>query len=175
MQANPQGAFAMSQLEQTPIPFSNGEELVHSIVQSLVFQAIELDDFLGRTHGHSFFDNSHTVYAGALPEALLADLNARVARYTSTPDAESVLEHYYEPTGQLSVPVLTLHTTLDPVAPHFNEIVYHDRVASVGRLGFLIQRDVTAYGHVNFTPSAIAGAFADLVRWVETGAKPSGA
>jgi hypothetical protein len=163
----------MTQLDQT-IPFSNGEELVGSIVQSLVFQAIELDDFLGRTHGRSFFDNSRTVYSGPLPEALLADLNARVARYTRTPDAENVLEQYYEPTGQLSMPVLTIHTTLDPVAPLFNERVNHDRVASAGKLQFLVQREVNTYGHCNFPPSAIAGAFLDLVRWVETGEKPAG-
>ena len=173
MQANPQGALAMSQIVQTPIPFSNGAELLGSIAQSLVFQALELEDLLDRTHGHSFFENRATVYTGALPPELLADLNARVARYGRAPDADAFLERGYEPSGRLSIPVLTLHAALDPVAPVFLESAYHDRVASAGRLGFLAQRQVVSYGHYMFPPSVIEAAFEDLVHWVDTGSKPS--
>jgi hypothetical protein len=83
----------------------------------LVFQLIGLNDFLDRTHGHSFFDNASIQYTSALmPPELLADLNSRVERHQRAPDAGAYLENYYEPSGQLLIPVLALHTTRDPVA-----------------------------------------------------------
>src|SRR5204863_3282280 len=83
IQANPQPAIALTQVTQTPIPFSNGLELGQSIIQALVLQAIELQDLLERTHGQGFFDNSNTIYTGNLPPELLADLNNRIARFSA--------------------------------------------------------------------------------------------
>ena len=76
---------------------------------------------MGRTHGHPPFDNMDTVYTGALPPEILGLINATVGRYESTPDARNYLEHYYQPDGDISIPVLTLHNNLDPVAPIFHE------------------------------------------------------
>jgi len=170
IQANPQGAFLISQIYQTRIAFQSPEELVGSIVQALVFHAIELDDFMGRTHGHPFFDNSGTVYAGALPQPLLDDLNARVARYESAPDAESVMRNYYEPTGDLNIPMLALHTCRDPLIPAFHEEAYRGRVK---RPELFVCRMIDRYGHSIYTPDEVVAAFQDLVQWVEAGVKPS--
>jgi pimeloyl-ACP methyl ester carboxylesterase len=170
--ANPQGAFELSQITQTPVPFANPPELVQSIVQALILQAIALDDLLGRTHGHPFFDNSHTIYTGSLPPELLADLNAKVTRYSATPDAQAWADREYEPTGQIQVPVLTLHDSRDPVVPLVNEIVFAGRVSKAGNSRFLVQRTIDAYGH----PVKIADVdrgLGDLIDWVNTGASPT--
>ena len=78
--ANPTGAVLMTRI--LPIPFTNGSQLVEAIVRELGFQFLGADDFLSRAHGHVFFDNWNTVYTGAgVPQPVLDDLNAKVARY----------------------------------------------------------------------------------------------
>ena len=178
MTANPTGAGAIAQIMATlgtPIPFASGPQLVQSIVTALAFNYRVLPDLLDRTHGHSPFDNSATVYASAaLPPALLAHLNATVDRFTSTPDAVAYLRHYYEPTGDIRVPVLTLANRLDPVAAPFNEPAYAATVLAAGNARNLWQRQsVNLYGHCVFTVAEQVRAFTDLAAWVETGVTPA--
>jgi hypothetical protein len=163
IQANPQPALALSQVTQTPIPFSNGEELVRSIIQALVLQAVELGDLLERTHGQGFFDNSQTVYTGNLPPELLADLNARVARYTAGPAAARFLDKYYEPTGDLRIPLISLHTTMDPVVPLFHEDIYRSLAEAKGHGDNLHQTKIVKYGHVQFTAEEIVTGFVQMI------------
>jgi hypothetical protein len=153
----------MTQITQTPIPFSNGPELGQSIIQALVLQAVELEDLLDRTHGQGFFDNAQTVYTGNLPPELLADLNARVARYSDGPFARRFLDKYYEPTGDLRVPVVSLHTSLDPVVPLFHETIYRSLVEAQGHGANLHQTTVERYGHLQFTPEEIVGGFQQMI------------
>ena len=170
MSAHPEGAFAISQL--APVPFADGNELVASIVQALVLHALELGDLLMRTQGQSFFDNANVVYTGPLPQPLLDDLNAHVARYQIGPAAVAFMQRYYEPTGRLRIPLLALHTTRDPVVPLFHEDIYRERVAAAGSSEWLQQRVDDRYGHVGFTPDEIMGAFMDLVHWADTSRRP---
>jgi pimeloyl-ACP methyl ester carboxylesterase len=138
MTANPIPAFLMASI--LPIPYTSPTELFTAIVTELGFQFNGASDFLDRAHGHVFFDNTRTVYTGpGVPQAVLDALNAHVARYQSTPDAESFLSQCYQPTGNLRIPVLTLHTTRDPVVPMFNETHYHDLVAARGNSSMLRQ------------------------------------
>ena len=163
IQANPQPAILMTQITQTPIPFSSGPELGQSIIQALVLQAIELQDLLDRTHGQGFFDNTQTVYTGNLPPELLADLNAHVARYSDGPAAAHFLAKYYEPTGDLRVPLVSLHTSLDPVVPIFHEATYRSLVEGKGQGANLHQTTPERYGHLMFTPEEIVGAFGQMI------------
>ena len=163
IQADPGPALELAQITQTPIPFSNGAELVQSIIQALVLQAVELEDLLNRTHGQGFFDNSTTIYTGNLPPDVLADVNAHVARYSAGPAATQFLDKYYEPTGDLRVPMVSLHTQLDPVVPVLHEAIYRSLVESKGQTGNLHQTIVQRYGHLMFTPEEIVGAFGQMV------------
>ncbi len=113
------------------------------------------------------------MYAGPLPPELLADVNARVARYQVAPDAAAYLMQYYQPTGKLMIPVLTVHNLYDPVVPYFHELAYHDIVARAGRLDLLLQRQIDTYGHPVGDTAAALVAFDDLVRWVDTRQKPA--
>jgi hypothetical protein len=122
---------------------------------------------LDRTHGQGFFDNTQTVYAGNLPPALLADLNARVARYSDGPAAAHFLAKYYEPTGDLRVPLVSLHTSLDPVVPVFHEAILRSLVEGKGRGANLHQTTPERYGHVMFTPEEIVGAFGQMISMSE--------
>ena len=164
MSAHPEGAGIISRLVQTPVPYASGQELVGSIVQALALHFIELDDLLHRTGGESFFDNANVTYTGALPALVLADLNARVARFHSTRDVQEFLDDYYETSGRLRIPMMTLFNTRDPVVNGFNETRYAARIARRGHADLLVQRSFARYGHSElFTPQEISDAFADLV------------
>ncbi len=171
MAAHPEGAFAISQIAQAPVPFRSGEELVTSIATALAFHAVALEDLKERTHGHSFFDNEKTIYVSAtLAPDVIDYINGTVDRFSATPDAKAYLDHYYEATGRLSIPTITLHMRWDPVVPIFQESLYADRVAANGRLDLLEQRTIEKYGHPSVPPvgeeitaSELAEAFDDLV------------
>src|SRR5687767_9424093 len=108
MPGTPTLAFATA----AGLPFTSAAELVTGALQAIGFNIRFTNDLLQRTHGHSFFDNLDTTYPAAV--------NGIVDRYTATPDALNYLRHYYTPTGNLSFPMLTLHTTRDPVVPSFH-------------------------------------------------------
>jgi len=173
MEANPNGALAMAQIDQIPIPFATFEELVESILTALAYYATEFTDLNNRTHGHGFFDNSDTQYTGALPPEQLQAINAGIQRFAASPSALSYLEHFYNPSGALRIPMLTLATSRDPVVPGFHQISYRDAVTAAGASDFLVQREIERYGHLTFTPEELGQAFNDLVLWVEFGVKPA--
>ena len=93
--------------------------------------------------------------------------------FESSPAGDNYLKHWYEPDGQLDIPVLTLHTSMDAVVPLFHEPAYAETVAAAGRSEMLVQRTVDRYGHCAFTGPEQIGAFLDLVAWVETGVAPT--
>ena len=174
--ANPTGFQLIAFSKQTQLAGNNTTELLTSLVNALAYQAIGVNDLLARTHGHALFDNSSTVYASAIP-ALIPDaaydpVNAAIRRYTATPDAVAWLDHNYEPTGNLQIPMLTVHKTRDRLVPYRHELEYQARVAAAGSSAKLAQRSQDAFGHCDFDASYMLSNFHDLVQWVDTGVKP---
>jgi hypothetical protein len=174
MQSNPTGAFAIAAIDQTPVPFANPPELVESIVTALTGNAGSYSDLVPELHGKPYFDNRNVSYtSGALPPPLLAAINAGVGRFSASPGALNYMNQYYNPSGALQIPMLTLSTSRDPVVPGFNQISYRNVVAAAGHSDLLVQREINRYGHCVFTPTELATAFADLVGWAEFGIKPT--
>jgi pimeloyl-ACP methyl ester carboxylesterase len=170
LQANPQGLGVIQMLARRPLPGGNSQEIAQSLITVLVFAMQGGSDFYDRTHHHSNFDNHDVRYTSpGLPPALIDDINARVARYTRTPDATAYLVHYGEPAGTLRIPVLTLHTTRDPVVPIWHELLLGQADAG----DWLLQRQVARYGHDTCTLAEMMTGFADLVTWADTGQKPA--
>lgn len=173
MSSNPAGAFAIASIDQTPVPFATLAELLQSVATALAGHADSFSNLLALTHGHPYFDNWDTHYTGGLPPALLQAINAGAQRFTASPSALQYLDHYYEPSGDLRIPMLMLSTSRDPVVPGFNQSSYRNTVAAAGSSDLLVQREINRYGHCVLAPAEIASAFADLVLWVEFGIKPA--
>ena len=178
MQSSPAGAFAIASIDQTPAPFSNPAELLESIATALGANAGSYSDLVPELHGKPYFDNRNLQYtSGALPPPLLTAVNAGVGRFDAAPSALNYMEKYYQPTGNLQIPMLMLSTQRDPVAPAFNQAAYLNLVTAAGHSDLLVQRSVSGtgggYGHCTFTPVELGTAFADLVGWVEYGVKPA--
>lgn len=189
--ANPIGLYAIASTVQTPLAYAPigsvtnpadpaFQTLVGSLVTALFYQHIGTNDMVARTHGHTPVDNTETVYSvGTLviPNPalafLIAQANEGVQRYSATPDALNYNEHWFAPTGNLKIPVVSVHNLWDPLVPYFHEPAYAQAVSEAGASAMLLQRAVANYGHCNFSTSLVVSSFQTLVDWVETGVKPA--
>jgi hypothetical protein len=77
-------------------------------------------------------------------------------------------------TGNIPVPVLSLHNLGDLFVPFHNEVVYEAEVAAQGKSDLLVQRAIRGVNHCGFTTTEYETAFTDLVTWVEQGIRPAG-
>jgi pimeloyl-ACP methyl ester carboxylesterase len=182
--SDPTGLTAAVLAQQTRLPGASPEEFVTALVFAMFFHHVSADDLFNRTNEKAFFNNANTTYAPGAPvpgtEPLFGALNAAVERAASTPSADAYVERLYEPTGQLQIPVLTLHTTRDPVTPTWHEDLYRNRVAAAGSANNLRQWLVPGFGHCNaagatpdpaFTVATVQALLA-LTAWAEQGVDP---
>src|SRR5262245_30209220 len=171
--AHPESLGILNLVTRHPLAGNNGQELTTSLITVLGFQVFGATDLPGRMHDPSFFDNAgHNYSTAQLPSQVTNPINAKVARFQSTADARAWMDHYGEPSGELRIPVLTMHNTRDPVVPFFHEALLKSAVDARGFSGNLAQRSKDSYGHVAFTPDELMQGFTDLVHWVDTGVKP---
>ncbi len=124
-------------------------------------------------------DNHDVVYQFDADPALSTDemtFNDSVFRQFADPQARNANGLAQVPviTGDIRIPVLTLHNLGDLFVPAHNEIEYARRVADRGNSDLLVQRAIRGVGHCGFTPTEFVTAFAELVEWVEFGIKPAG-
>jgi hypothetical protein len=76
--------------------------------------------------------------------------------------------------GDITIPVLTLHNLGDLFVPVLNEVEYVTRVTAHGKRDLLVQRAIRGVLHCDFTAAEFSTAFLDLVAWLEFGIKPAG-
>jgi pimeloyl-ACP methyl ester carboxylesterase len=106
------------------------------------------------------FGNLLTWYRGSLNDRRL---NANVERVRPDREARGYLRSYYQPTGKLSRPLVTLHNTLDGLIPFRHELLYLGKVIASGSARYLTILPVERYGHCNFRTEELLGAFAFMV------------
>lgn len=102
------------------------------------------------------------------------DLSADLAALQSAPEISASPQalrygRSITPTGDIGIPVLTLHTEGDGYVINENERLYGDRVQDSGDSGLLRQTYVHRAGHCAFTPAEQIEAFKTLVQRLDTG------
>ena len=158
--ANPGPAFELAGIHPVNIQYADATELFTAILTGIYFHVGSFTDFLDRTHGHDFFDNSDVLYSGSSDDEAL---NATIPRFTSTPDAEAFMRQWYEPTGKLKIPAVAIHTTRDEVVQIFHEDSYFEKVSAAGYSDNLVQHYIDRFGHCEFTLEEILAAFDEMV------------
>jgi hypothetical protein len=103
------------------------------------------------------FDNSDRSYRGSSADSTL---NSRVQRFHSTADPSRLAA--LQTQARLERPLVTMHTTGDPIVPIWHEQLYANRL-SPGSRAFYTPITVERYGHCNFTDAEILAAFSTLV------------
>jgi pimeloyl-ACP methyl ester carboxylesterase len=150
---------------------TNADEIMSAAMTGMGFSARYGAEIKARTNGHNPYGNTNSVYGSADNP-----VNVGVGRFTQAEDAFEYLEHNYTPTGNLQIPVVTLHTTLDPVVPFpIHEPRFAKSVADQNASQWLVQRSVNRFGHCAMKPEEILGSFDALWTWVnDSNARPSG-
>jgi len=80
----------------------------------------------------------------------------------------------YQTTGQLQIPMLTMHTTGDGQVPFYQAQLLRRRVDEAGRSDLLVQRVIRDPGHCGFNRAEWEAGLQALVAWVEHDEKPEG-
>jgi hypothetical protein len=117
------------------------------------------------TAGGMPYGNQDTWYEGTVFPYSDEALNLGVERVDSDGRARAYVRRAYQPTGELYVPLVTLHNTLDPVVPFWHEGLYASRAAPSG---FYIPYPVPLqenYGHCEFKAEEVLGAFNLLISY----------
>jgi len=100
------------------------------------------------------------------------DRLAGEARITAEPSAVGYLERHIVFSGELEVPVLTVHTDGDGLVTPDNQWAYADVVGHAGHQDLLRQAFVHRAGHCTFTFAEVLTALDVLVERMDTGAWP---
>jgi pimeloyl-ACP methyl ester carboxylesterase len=119
--------------------------------------------------GGNPFDNRNIIYDGFDDNVAL---NRGVKRYSADPKAREYLRLYYTPTGRISDPVLTMHTTYDNLIPGRYVSQYDSTARNAGTNDLFVTKFIVASGHCNFTIPQIITAFEDLITWVRERKRP---
>ncbi len=125
---------------------------------------------LVRTGGLSPVTNLGVRYRGSDDDAAL---NAGVFRAGFNEGAIAFVNSAYNPTGDVEIPTITMHTIGDGLVIVENEHEYREEFVEEGDRGRLFQLFTNAGGHCEFSNSELAAAFAALVNWVEKKQRPT--
>lgn len=177
------GAIQIALIDQTLMPLPNGppffgpldaNQFGTFVVTPLLLHATLVNDVVQHTQGHIPFGNDNLTYTSQAPfmAPVLVAINAGVTRVAARPDAVNWIANNGETSGQLTIPMLTLHTRFDTWVPIATEGIYRARVAAAGHSDLLVQRTTNGFDHCNFTAAEVGQGLADLVNWVEHGQKP---
>jgi pimeloyl-ACP methyl ester carboxylesterase len=144
-----------------PVAGNDLRSLAETTVGILWYNVFGTEDAQARLGGQPF-DNSARVYTGSSDDAAL---NAGVARFTADPAIWPNLLRF-ETTGNLEVPVSTLHTTGDPFVPIAQAGLYHEKVIRAGASELLAHTTVERHGHCTFQAFELLGAFTAFIEKV---------
>ena len=104
----------------------------------------------------------------------LVTLNAN--RTISAPFyARHYLEQNADYTGEITDPVLTLHTLYDPLVTVTQEREYLETITAAHRTRYLYQAYTNGNGHCNFTGEQLVASVTAINNWVRNNTKPTAA
>ena len=104
------------------------------------------------------YDNSQKQYAD--PE-----VEAKIRRFTAEGDVAAAIAPY-QTSGQLQVPLIVMHTTLDPIVPYWHQGLYTAKVEAAGSQDKFAAITIPTYGHCQFRAGQQVYAFARLLHAV---------
>lgn len=125
----------------------------------LWYNAFATNDGTDRLGGQPF-DNQNRMYTGSDDDV---QLNQGVQRFSADRAALDEIAANYQTTGKLSVPLVTLHTTGDPVVPYRHATIYRGKTIAADNIALHDHFEAERYGHCNFTFTEFLAAFSRLV------------
>lgn len=161
--ANSATLLELLTVAQAAYDAGNSQSRVASTERLLWYNVMGTADARDKLGGQPF-DNQGRQYAGSSNDQAL---NAGVARFSADPAALAAIDAGYQTHGNLQMPVVTLHTTLDPVVPYWHATEYRAKVEAAGAAAKHETYAIPRYGHCAFEAIEILGAFNRLVALTE--------
>lgn len=152
-------ALELVTITGAPVAGNDLRSIAETTVSILWYNVFGTEDARQRLGGQPF-DNAARAYSGSSDDAAL---NAGIARYQADPTALTALARF-ETSGALTVPVVNLHTTGDPIVPFDQMSLYGAKVSQAGGSRLLTQTTVDRHGHCTFQAAEVLDAFATLWR-----------
>lgn len=157
--ANPAAARQLYRVTLTP---SDPQQPAASALAVLWYNVFATDDANAELGGQPY-SNRFRFYVGAQNDFLL---NQKVERFSADPAALAEIQQFYQTSGKLPAPLVTMHTTGDPVVPYWQETLYGFKVLFNGSTAEYTNLPVIRYGHCNFQPAEVLLGFSLLVQKV---------
>ena len=155
--ANPTVAQLLLTISKAAYDPTNVTTAVATIQDLAYFSLLSTNDAALRLGGNPF-ENSAYWYSGTTDDWAL---NQQVVRYSTSPTVRQALAAY-ETTGQPNIPIVVVHTTLDPVVPLDQTLLYMQKAQTAGNTN-VSHLLVDTYGHCNFTTAQLTQSFTLLV------------
>jgi pimeloyl-ACP methyl ester carboxylesterase len=151
--ANPARAFELMRVSKAAYDPANPATIVNTTINALWYNVFGANDARQKLGGNPF-GNRLRWYFGSANDLRL---NLLVRRF-DTASAAAVAMRPYETSGDLRIPLVTLHTTADEVVPFAHELLYLPKVDRADR-GAFVPVPIARYGHCNFTTAEVAFGF----------------
>ncbi len=165
--ANPLATLQLLSTSKAAFDPQSGQSVLQTIRNLLWYSTFSTNDAAAKLGGNPF-GNLFRIYTGSFDDVLL---NLSIHR-VGIDSATLLTVPRYQTSGQLTVPLVTMHTTGDEIVPFWHQVLYQEKVRPSGR-GRLLPIAIQRYGHCNFTGLEAAAAFGLLVEQV-TGGQPVG-
>ena len=115
-----------------------------------------------------------TYQLGPVSDVSSDEFNRDVIRLRVNDDLMGTFTGGEDTTGDLQIPLLSLHTTGDGQVPIHQAQILQQRVDAAGKSDLLVQRVFRDPGHCGFNYAEWEANLEALVGWVERGEKPAG-
>lgn len=147
--ADPDATQQLLSVTGAPTDPGDPSTIEDTVLGLLWYNVHATNDAIAKLQGNPF-DNTTRVYSGSDDDGAL---NAGIQRFAADPIAIQILNYFFKTTGDLSSPLVTLHTSGDPIVPAWHETYYSLKVLASGSLLQHFDVPVNRYGHCNFQAS----------------------
>ena len=161
LMANPSRAAQLFKVTHVALDPQDPVGSAGNAALGLLFYSVWETPDLVATAGGIPYDNRLTLYLAAINNIAL---NRGVERVQSDPVARAYLRRFYQPTGKLQRPLVSLHARLDPIVPFQHQLIYFGLASLAGSRHFLTIIPSNRYGHGNFEIGEVLSAFGLLVQ-----------
>lgn len=146
IQSNSSAIRQLMAVSKAPFDPTNLTSVIETVRGLLWYNVHATNDAIAKLGGNPF-ENSTKVYRGSNNDYLL---NWNVKRFSADPQALAEIAASYQTSGNLEVPLVTLHTRGDPIVPYVHEDLYTAKTISAGDWFMHLNVPIDRYGHCEF-------------------------
>lgn len=103
---------------------------------------------------------------------VLDQMNASTNITTKFPQ-KKYMDKYFDPSGDLNVPLISIHESKDGLAPPYHETLLLETIQNAGEDNMFLQVFTGDVGHCTFTQEQVLETVNAMEYWIDQGVKPT--